>query len=415
MEISKYQILSGTLVGYTASFISGKSWDEVSRSFSTACGLDFSGDNSCEVSKGRDGLYRLTVPKRAYCDAKVSLAKVLSYIASEYKTDSKCGLCVRIGYDIAGSDLCKLNVCKFILGFDEESSYRMFPERKDKIGSKSIYRKYPSSLNAFGDNVYSQYLSYGDTDSDTYGVTFNNLKANEIVFKYIGGKGYEKEWGKISHLIDYYAVYTYTSLVDCDYNMDDMRKLSELGKKYREIADAFESYGKFKERFGKIELMVDLEPMDGQESTYWGILKERLYEIVVGGMVMDGEGIKINYDTDESIFQLKDAEVDSVLSLNGIDIIDCNISGNIDNCTVYDSVVTNSAITNSRAIGSCDITGCVVWTTYLSELVECRDCTIGGDSVLCGLAENCVLEDGVSYTENATLKKCKKGDLTEIK
>lgn len=413
MEISRYQILAGTLVGCTASFLSDSKPDKVREAVTDRCGLQF-GDNACNLERGRDGIYRLSVPKRDYCSAKIAIASLLSYISSECSTDQRCGLSVSIGYDIAGTDLYKLNVCKFVLGFDEEMSYRMFPSMRNRIGSKSIYRKYPSSLNSFGDSVYSQYAAYGDADADVYGVWFGNLKGNEIVFRYIGGKGYEKEFGKIGHLIDYYAVNTYTSLTDCEYNIDDMRKLSELGKQYREIADAFGSYESFKKRFKEITLMVDLNPMDGQEATYWGLLRDRLYEIVVGGMVMDGESVKINYDTDESIFQLKDAEVDNVLRLSGIDIIDCDLSGSIDNCTLYDSRVRGSVINYSRVIGECDIEGCVVWNTYLSELVECRDCTIGGDSVICGLAENCVIEDNVSRTGDAKLRKCKKGDLTEI-
>lgn len=420
MELSKYQILAKAKLSFEVTFLSKRKFNDIVEGLTNpTIGMVFNehdagGLNICFLTKLMDGRYKLETPFYDYTKSRVFLSSFLTYIANNEKTDDRCFLKTRVCFNDQNDNLYKLNICKFILNFDEEKSYSLFPNRKKAIGGRSIEHIYPLSMDMQIDSLFGQYNEYANIDTRDYGVCFNELKDNALVFQYIGGKGFENKLGEIEQLVDYYIINTYTSLVSPEFTQYDMDELKKRSEKYKQTLESFSSYKDFKKRFSKINVLVDLYDIDGQENVWWNQLKERLYEIVVNVFGCSNEKATINYDTDEGMYQLKDVELETFSMVNNVDIIDSKMCGNFNSCNFYNTTLSNSTIDYSALLNESVVECSILRNTYVSEDVKCNDCTMWGDSTACGHFENCTLGDGVKYTDNAKFKNCKKGNLIKV-
>lgn len=420
MELSKYQILAKAKLSFEVTFLSKRKFNDIVEGLTNpTIGMVFNehdagGLNICFLTKLMDGRYKLETPFYDYTKSRVFLSSFLTYIANNEKTDDRCFLKTRVCFNDQNDNLYKLNICKFILNFDEEKSYSLFPNRKKAIGGRSIEHIYPLSMDMQIDSLFGQYNEYANIDTRDYGVCFNELKDNVLVFQYIGGKGFENKLGEIEQLVDYYIINTYTSLVSPEFTQYDMDELKKRSEKYKQTLESFSSYKDFKKRFSKINVLVDLYDIDGQENVWWNQLKERLYEIVVNVFGCSNEKATINYDTDEGMYQLKDVELETFSMVNNVDIIDSKMCGNFNSCNFYNTTLSNSTIDYSALLNESVVECSILRNTYVSEDVKCSDCTMWGDSTACGHFENCTLGDGVKYTDNAKFKNCKKGNLIKV-
>lgn len=420
MELSKYQILAKAKLSFEVTFLSKRKFNDIVEGLSNpTIGMVFNehdagGLNICALTKLMDGRYELETPFYDYTKSRVCLSSFLTYIANNEKTDDRCFLKTRVCFNNQNDNLYKLNICKFVLNFDEEKSYSLFPNRKKAIGGRSIEHIYPLSMDMQIDSLFGQYNEYANIDTRDYGVCFNELKDNVLVFQYIGGKGFENKLGEIEQLVDYYIVNTYTSLVTPGFTQYDIDELKKRSEKYKQTLESFSTYKDFKKRFSKIKILVDLYGMDGQENVWWNQLKERLYEIVVNVFGCSNEKATINYDTDEGMYQLKDVELETFSMVDNVDIIDSKMCGNFNSCNFYNTTLTNSTIDYSALLSESVVECSTLRNTYVSEDAKCSDCTMCGDSTACGHFENCTLEDGVKYTDNAKFKNCKKGNLIKV-
>lgn len=420
MELSKYQILAKAKLSFEVTFLSKRKFNDIVEGLTNpTIGMlfnehDAGGLNICSLTKLMDGRYKLETPFYDYTKSRVFLSSFLTYIANNEKTDDRCFLKTRVCFNDQNDNLYKLNICKFILNFDEEKSYSLFPNRKKAIGGRSIEHIYPLSMDMQIDSLFGQYNEYANIDTRDYGVCFNELKDNVLVFQYIGGKGFENKLGEIEQLVDYYIINTYTSLVSPEFTQYDMDELKKRSEKYKQTLESFSSYKDFKKRFSKINVLVDLYDIDGQENVWWNQLKERLYEIVLNVFGCSNEKATINYDTDEGMYQLKDVELETFSMVNNVDIIDSKMCGNFNSCNFYNTTLSNSTIDYSALLNESVVECSILRNTYVSEDVKCNDCTMWGDSTACGHFENCTLGDGVKYTDNAKFKNCKKGNLIKV-
>lgn len=420
MELSKYQILAKAKLSFEVTFLSKRKFNDIVEGLTNpTIGMlfnehDAGGLNICSLTKLMDGRYKLETPFYDYTKSRVFLSSFLTYIANNEKTDDRCFLKTRVCFNDQNDNLYKLNICKFILNFDEEKSYSLFPNRKKAIGGRSIEHIYPLSMDMQIDSLFGQYNEYANIDTRDYGVCFNELKDNVLVFQYIGGKGFENKLGEIEQLVDYYIINTYTSLVSPEFTQYDMDELKKRSEKYKQTLESFSSYKDFKKRFSKINVLVDLYDIDGQENVWWNQLKERLYEIVLNVFGCSNEKATINYDTDEGMYQLKDVELETFSMVNNVDIIDSKMCGNFNSCNFYNTTLSNSTIDYSALLNESVVECSILRNTYVSEDVKCNDCTMLGDSTACGHFENCTLVDGIKYTNNAKFKNCKKGNLIKV-
>lgn len=420
MKLSKYQVLSSALIGYAATFYTDLKEEEIRDKLTCAeSGMTFDElcFDACTVQTLKSGCYIVKTPRWNYELAKINLAKILSFIKAECKTRGWNNLQIKIGFDKDKADVdpVKLNICKFVLDFDEDTTYEFFPKQKNKVGSASIKNIYPSSISGFDISLYNQYLKLANTENRYYGVTFDELKNGFVGYRYIGGKNYQDKYSEISSLIDYYVLNLYNSLAEPEYTMDNIGELKKLSAEYSELSKCFNSYNDFHKKFKSIRVMVDMKEMCDGNSVYWPIIREKLYDVVVGTSGFGNRKANVNYDTDESIMQIAEADLnDIIVELNGVDVVDCKLSGEFVSCTVYNCDIKSSILDDAKCIGSTTIADSVITNGYLSTETTAEDCIIEGCSVISGIMKNCVIMDGVKYTSDAEFHKCKKKNIVKI-
>jgi hypothetical protein len=106
--------------------------------------------------------------------------------------------------------------------------------------------------------------------------------------------------------------------------------------------------------------MVDLINSPQTLKTYFNTIKDMLYHLIVDNGISD---CFLNYDTELSKFQLKDAKTKTANLLKDIDIIDSQISGNISNCRIFGSDLNGCQIEDCSFVINSDV--------YNSKLTNC--------------------------------------------
>jgi hypothetical protein len=117
------------------------------------------------------------------------------------------------------------------------------------------------------------------------------------------------------------------------------------------------------------------------------MVKEKLFDLILFGGVTKA---LINYDTEISRVQIKDATFKDSFLIRDVDLVNCTISGIIENCNLWSCKVEKSHLDNCELISSNKV--------YDSKITK----TEMGDRTL---IDNCYIENG-SRTINGTIKGC---------
>ena len=78
--------------------------------------------------------------------------------------------------------------------------------------------------------------------------------------------------------------------------------------------------------------MVDLKTADQIVEMYYPKMREKIFELLTKADLNEG---LINYDSDTGRMQLKDADLMRCFEIEGMDIVDCKIQGNVINCDLF--------------------------------------------------------------------------------
>jgi hypothetical protein len=153
--------------------------------------------------------------------------------------------------------------------------------------------------------------------------------------------------------------------------------------------------------------MVDLYDIDGQENVFWASINDRLKQIFK--TLRPNENIKmtLNYDTDAGRLQIKDTTLYGVSGLRDIDLVDCVVSGDISNVSLYFTHTTNTNAEFCEFFNGCDIMKSKLNNCYVADGVDVIDTQIDGDSTISGDCSKCELSLGVKYTKDAKIKDSK--------
>ena len=89
------------------------------------------------------------------------------------------------------------------------------------------------------------------------------------------------------------------------------------------------------------------------------------------------EGI-INYDSDISKVQIKDAKLLDCFEIEGIDIVECVVQGNLTNCDIFTSTIKNSCNTFCNFFNESKVISSKMENCYVAKGVECEDCYVFG-------------------------------------
>lgn len=381
MELSKYDILAAASLRFSADFHTDKKKTGMADKF------EIDGDGLKKTVK---------TDFMPYTAAKIKLAEICSELKKHGKSEWDDVLKIGIKFPESVCDIYRINAMKLVLSFDDTSVTNVFPDRKNRIGSRSVTELIKPGVTP--DSLRSPLCS------GIYGINLSETADNIISFRYIGGTDWQDKYREISALADKWILDIYAVVTNPEYTGDEISKLSSLSKADKSFDDIFVSYAGFTERYKNVHMMVDLYDMDGRENIFWPSISERMKNIFRAFKDNPEINVTVNYDTDAGRLQLKDAKLYGVSGLRDTDIVDCAVSGDMSNCSLYFSHVTNTNAEFCEFFNGCDVMKSELSGCYIAEGVTLTGTYIYGDSTVSGNCRNCELAAGVKYTKDADIK-----------
>ena len=347
-------------------------------------------------NSGGSGMIELVTGQLPFTEAKLMLAKTFKWIKENASTTHKCSIHVNVSFDGKRlgphSNISRLDIGKFVLNFNENKVFEEFPERKNSVYAKSI--KFIVPLSGFHQQSPEKTLSknYLFVNEKYYGVNFLKVPKGYIEFRYLGGKDYEQKYHKILHITEHFILSLYDSLANPTYTPKDIKELDSILEKHKGVIQGFKSYASFKKHFPKIKLLVDLSSGQQIVEMYYPKMREKIFDLITKAGLTEGW---VNYDADVGKLQLKDADLPRCFELDGLDIVDCTIKGNITNCDIFASEIGDSSIKQCNLFGSSVVKGSKLEDSYVNRNVVAEDCVVSGfNGVFSGEMEGGIFRKG---------------------
>ena len=357
-------------------------------------------------NSGGSGMIELVTGPLPFVEAKIILAKTLKWIKENGSTNDKCSIHVNLAFDGKKlgpeTNVSKLDVGKFVLSFNENKVFDLFPERKNSVYAKSI--KFITPLSGFHQTSPEKTLSknYMFVSEKYYGVNFGKVPKGYIEFRYIGGKDYEKKYNKILNLTEHFIISLYETLVNPKYSKEDIAQLDIILEQHKAVIRGMKSYSSFKKYFPDIKLMADLNTSENVVEMYFVKMRDKLFELLTKAGLKEGW---VNYDSDVGRIQLKNAELPRIFEMTGIDVVDCILDGNVTQCDIFSSTINNSSLVDCNVFGASNILESKLDNCYVNRNVVAENCYVyGWRGVFSGEMEGGVFRKG-KYTNHARFSK----------
>lgn len=331
-------------------------------------------------NSGGTGMIELVTGPLHFTEAKLILAKTLKWIRENGSTNERCSIHINVAFDgeTLGTsvNVSNLDIGKFVLNFDEDKVYKEFPNRKNSVYAKSIKFVVPLSGMSHNSSGKTVWQNYRFVNNKYYGVNFTKVPKGYIEFRYLGGKDYEKKYNSILRITEHFIISLYDTLENPKYTKKDEILLDEILKNHQKVIQSYKSYTKFKKVYPKIKLMVDLQTYDNIIEMYYPKIRETIFKLLTESNLNKG---LINYDSDIGKVQVKDATLSNCFLVEGIDLVECNIKGNISTCDLFNCQISDSSIYQSNMFGNTEIKDSKIENSYVSRNVIADDCYVFGN------------------------------------
>lgn len=326
---------------------------------------------------GGKGLIELVTGPIPYRNARIMVIKMLNWISENGYTNDRASIHINLSFDKKYLEdpalISKMNVLKFILDFDEQQIYKFFPNREKSAYAKSIKWVMPKweAFHFDPNQVASNNFKFADTKY--YGINFSKKEKNYLEFRYLGGADYEKKTDNILYLTESFLLQMWNSCNDPRFTGENKIELQRILNKNKPVMDMLKDYSKVSEHWPDIQILVDLQDNPTIIRVQWERFKNRVMDLIVNGSMTAGV---INYDSDYGAVQVKDGKFPTVYLLENFEFIDCELAGNLTNCSFYNCDITGSAVMwgslyratkvkdskveSSYTHGSCELTNCYV-------------------------------------------------------
>lgn len=361
-----------------------------------------------DFSGGPD-MYELITGPMNYYEAKKVIIEALKTIKEIGWTTDKSSIHFNISFDSKEIRIFDIDPFKFCLGFKdiEDSIYKDFPSRRNNVYSESITRIAPDYnykiLNV--SDISLDHINYTVPYSSRYfGVNFTKRKENYLEFRYIGGRNYEKKLEKILEYLDIFIYYTYNNAIDQQIDSVTMDKyLQKMQKKLAKV-DGLKDYDLFKHRFPNIDIMVDLSSNPELIKIKFSELRDLLYDLIFINDMKEGV---INYDSDVSRIQIKDATLKRLKDIDGFEFVNCDLGGLISNCGIYNCDINLATMNECIIVGNCIIENSKLYECKLSHATEIDNCFIKNTNfTIKGVIKNSVIASSEAMLDpNAEVDK----------
>ena len=198
---NKDSILNASLIGVEFEFYSNYEVEETRNQLKELLGRDiqvetkehssFQPDEKTfkiepDMSGGKD-LIKLVTGSIQYRNARIMIIRMLEWIRKNGYTTERSSINLNLSFQKDRIDdkniVSKMNTLKFILEFNEDQIYKLFPDRKDSIHAKSIKWAMPKQESFhFGETSISE-LNFNFPNTEYYGVNFDKKSKNYLEFK----------------------------------------------------------------------------------------------------------------------------------------------------------------------------------------------------------------------------------------
>lgn len=321
-------------------------------------------------------LCEVKTPQYSYFEALFILPKILE-LMKNIKDEKNSYLYFRIGFNKDFCDVSQVNVMKFALEFNEDYILKHIADLTLDGSFEKLSDIKPFDLEACSDTIKKRMdgLKYTDYE-DIYGIDFSTIKLNYVTFTYAREINFRNKWEELLKSINHAIITLYNSSIAYNFTDEETEKLKELDDKYNTIAQSFRCYELFKEKYRGIKLTKDLNNDSTEIDIIFPAIKDKLFDIIIKCGIKEAE---INYDSDVSRLQLKNLEVKKCYHLNGVDIVDSELTNcTINNCDVYDTKIEKSSIIKSNLFGYADCKECKIKDSFISRNIKLKDCIVSG-------------------------------------
>jgi len=328
---------------------------------------------------GGKGLIELVTGPIPYRNARIMVIKMLNWISENGYTNDRASIHINLSFDKKYLEdpalISKMNVLKFILDFDEQRIYKFFPNREKSAYAKSIKWVMPKweAFHFDPNQVASNNFKFADTKY--YGINFSKKEKNYLEFRYLGGADYEKKTDNILYLTESFLLQMWNSCNDPRFTGENKIELQRILNKNKPVMDMLKDYSKVSENWPNIQILVDLQDNPTIIRVQWERFKNRVMDLIVNGSMTAGV---INYDSDYGAVQVKDGKFPTVYLLENFEFIDCELAGNLTNCSFYNCDITGSAVMWGSLYRSTKVKDSKVESSYTHGSCELTNCYVAG-------------------------------------
>jgi hypothetical protein len=169
----------------------------------------------------------------------------------------------------------------------------------------------------------------------------------------LGGKDYQKNYVGIKEVIDYIISYTFETLKSNElYTDNDLKILKSFLSEIYKSASTFIDPENFQKNYPHMQILVDLRSDPQILRTFFLNIREVLYDLIVENNIKEGQ---INYDSNLGKYQLKDVKTSKAYLMKDYDILDSEVSGNLLNCRLFSSKISDSTLEDCDLVVSNEV------------------------------------------------------------
>lgn len=344
-----------------------------------------------------------------YQEAMHMYLKISNIIESIGFTTDRCRVktTIRFNENRLGllTGLTKLNKLKYLISLDEKKLFELWPQPKNE--NRLIYQnhlQYVRPRRIFDMVLTESIIERGESidlkfpESDFFATDFSQLNKGNLVVNYISGKNYTHKKKEATETLNIVIEHAYQTLIDnYNYSNQEKIKISEMVKDFRHAIDSTRTLIGFKSAFPKIELYVDLKKTDYLLETAYPKIRENIFKLIIGGGITEAS---INYDTARQKIQVKGADIERSILLDGIEFFECTIEGDVKNCLFENCIIRNSKLDD-----------CSIFSNNLITFSKLLNCDYLGES---NEIKSSFLDNPENRMINASLSECliNRGKLT---
>lgn len=378
---------------------------------------DAPGAYNISISQDAAGYYRLETGFLTYRDARLITISLFSWVEKFGMADKNHNFFYDIKFVDAeagpfkgtlffkGISIQKIDKLKFILEFDEEKVYKVFPSRRYGFNTKSILRFdinqrfIPREASIVDPKFYSV------PNTIESGVNFELLSQGFLRLQYIGGQDYVKKPQEVLDILNDFCLCAWEAASNPKFTKDNIAKFEKIVQKQNKVREAYIDYSVFKKNYPDITFTVDLNEDHRTLDYYYSIIKDRIFDLLSSSK-FSGNEFFLNYDSNISALQVKEAKINCQGNISNVEFVNCEIKfGNFKLCDFYDCKVEDARVTQSNFYLDSDIIRCLFIDSFANRTTILDNTEVlGVNSVVNGKVEKGIIRSG-KIGEHAEISK----------